>query len=318
MKKKTVKRLIGLILILISYGYIMYKLLKFDELKSLDFYSIINTNNNFIFFISALLLMPINWCVETIKWRKLIESIQKLGFFYSYQAVFAGISMGIFTPNRIGEIGGRILFLEKGKRTYALLATSLGSFAQLITTIIAGLVGLIYLLKLYPGTIHLSVMLHRLFIVVVIILLSLLLWLYFNTKSIKPILLKFSFFKSRENQISFFSDTKPSLLLQVIVLSMIRYMIFFVQFYLFLHFFDIDLTIAQTFISVSLIYLFSALIPTTTLIELGIKGSLAIFFIGLFSTNYIGIVLSTIFLWIINLAIPALIGSIFFLKKNIL
>jgi len=317
MKNKTVKILLSAILILISYGFIIYKLTQFEELKRIDLNSILFHNENLIFFLLAISLMPINWGFETIKWKKLIQSVQDLSFFYCYQAVFSSITMGIFTPNRIGEIGGRILFIEKGKRTYALLATSLGSFAQLITTIMAGLVGFIFLLTLYPGTIHMSIIFHRIFAVIIILLLFALFWLYLNSKTIQPFLLKFSFFKSRENQIDYFSNTKPPLLILVIALSMLRYLIFFVQFYLFLYFFEVHLTVIEAFMSISLIYLFATLMPTTTLIELGIRGSLAIFFIGLFSYNYVGIVLSTIFLWIINLAIPAIIGSIFFVKKSI-
>jgi hypothetical protein len=63
-------------------------------------------------------------------------------------------------------------------------------------------------------------------------------------------------------------------------------------------------------------YLAMAVIPTFALTEIGVRGSTAIFFIGLFSTNISGILSASIFLWIINLAVPAIIGSFLFSKSK--
>lgn len=60
-----------------------------------------------------------------------------------------------------------------------------------------------------------------------------------------------------------------------------------------------------------------AVIPTLALTEIGVRGSVALFFLGLVSTNSIGIVTATFTLWIINLALPALIGSFFVFSTNI-
>jgi len=78
--------------------------------------------------------------------------------------------------------------------------------------------------------------------------------------------------------------------------------------------FGVDIDLIQAIISITLTYLFLTLIPTTTLVELGVRGSLAIFFVGIFSENTLGIVLASIFIWIINIAIPAIVGSFFLLK----
>jgi uncharacterized membrane protein YbhN (UPF0104 family) len=317
MPKKSIKIILSVLLVLLSYGFIIFKFVQFDSLKEFDFKIMFIDRKNPAILIAVLLLMPLNWSIEAIKWEKLMQNIQPLNFAYSFKAVFAGITLGIFTPNRIGEIGGRILFLEKGKRSFGFLATSMGSFAQLITTILAGLIGFSLFLIIYPEKIWINPIFNKITLFIVILFLLFLFLVYFNFKRIKPFLFKFSFFRNRENQINYFSETKTKLLLKVLVLSILRYIIFMFQFYLLLYFFDNDLSLIQAYISISLIYLFSTLIPTTTLLEFGIKGSLAIFFIGIFSTNLLGIVLTTILIWIINLAIPSIIGSIFFVKNNL-
>jgi len=63
-----------------------------------------------------------------------------------------------------------------------------------------------------------------------------------------------------------------------------------------------------------LIYLVMAAIPTITLTELGVRGSVSLYFIGLYFTNHnndIAILSATTMVWIINLVIPALIGAVF-------
>ncbi len=315
--KKIAKIIISFVLIAFSYGFIICKLTSFEEFRKSNLQDFFQTGESYLYLIFTILLMPVNWGIETIKWQTLIKNIQNISFSIAVKAIFSGISLGIFTPNRIGEIGGRILYLNKGKRTFGLLATSLGSFSQLLTTIIAGLLGFAMFLIFFPNKTNISPIFDKLFLIIILITLLVLIYLFFNAKLLNPLLLKFSFFKKRQDQLKYFSNTKNSLLLKILFLSLIRYLVFITQFYLLLTFSNIQISILQAFISISLLYLFSTLIPTTTLLELGIKGSLAIFFIGLFSNNLLHILLTAMTLWVINLVIPSIIGSIFFIKKNI-
>jgi uncharacterized membrane protein YbhN (UPF0104 family) len=316
MKNKTLKIIISFILIIISYGFIIYKIssLKFDE------YSLNQVNYTFfnlLIFLCVFVLMILNLSIETIKWKILIDKIHEFKFHRAFKAVLSGITIGIFTPNRIGDIGGRMLFINKGKRTFGILATAIGSFAQFLTTISAGILGFILFLILFPDKTIINTLFNKITVIYLALILLILFWVYFKIKLIKPILLRFSFFIARINQIEYLSDTKSILLLKVLLLSFTRYAVFSSQFYLLLIFFDIHLTLIQAYISISLTYLFATIIPTTTLLELGIRSSLAIFFIGLFSNNTFGIILSAMFLWFINLAIPSILGSVFFLKNQL-
>ncbi|MBU8892378.1 MAG: flippase-like domain-containing protein [Bacteroidales bacterium] len=317
MTRKTKKTIISIVLILLSYGFIIYKIANFEELKEITFSSQHYSSIDLVILLIVILLMFLNWCIETIKWKTLIDKIQYFSFISALQAVFSGITIGIFTPNRIGEIGGRVLFMEKGKRTFGVLATGIGSFAQFITTVATGIVGFVLILVLFPEIINLNPIFNFLSAFVLFLILLILILTYFNIKKIKPILLKISFFKTRTDQIEYLSETKFMSLHKVLVLSFMRYFVFASQFFLLLIFFNIHLTLIQAYISISLIYLFATLVPTTTLIELGIRGSLAIFFIGIFSDNVPGIILSTTLLWFVNLAIPSVIGSLFFVKNKL-
>lgn len=317
MKNKSTKIILSVLLILLSYGFITYKILHFKELDKLSFSPQDYSFSDFLLLLLVFLLMIFNWSIETIKWKILVNNVQNLKFHTAFKAVLSGITLGIFTPNRIGDIGGRVLFINKGNRTFGVLATSIGSFAQFLTTIITGILGFILFLILYPDKTIINPIFNVTTVICFTFILLILIWVYFKIKLINPILLKFSFFKARKNQLEYLSETKSILLLKVLLLSLTRYIVFSSQFYLLLILFGIHLTIIQAFISISLIYLFTTIIPTTTLVELGIRGTLAIFFIGLFSDNIFGIIFSAMFLWFINLAIPSIIGSVFFFKNRL-
>ena len=314
MKRKSKKIIISAILILLSYSFIIYRIAGFRELKELLFLIGNYSSSDLLLLAIVLFLMFFNWSVETIKWRFLIKEIQYFSFSKAFKIVLTGITIGIFTPNRVGEIGGRVIFMEKGKRTYGVLATGIGSFAQFITSITTGILGFVLLLLLFPDKIKIYSIFNNASAIILVVISLVLIWSYFNVKNIKPFLRKISFFEKRIEKLEYLSNMKPSSLIRILIFSLLRYIIFIIQFYILLYSFDITLTFLQAYISISLIYLFATLIPTTTLAELGIRGSLAIFFIGLFSGNVSGIVLSTFMLWFVNLAIPSIIGSVYLIK----
>ena len=57
--------------------------------------------------------MCLNWSIEAIKWRLLIKKMQPITFIEALKGVLSGVAVGTFTPNRIGEFGGRILYLKE-------------------------------------------------------------------------------------------------------------------------------------------------------------------------------------------------------------
>ena len=262
------------------------------------------------------MLMVVNWAIEAYKWQMLIHKTQHFSFTNSFKAVLVGITVGVFTPNRVGEIGGRIAFLEKGKRTSGAFASAIGSFAQFIATIIMGVAGFILFLLFFPDKTQINTYLNKFSAIALLLVLALLVWSYYNVRKIIPLLIKIPFLKKKSEQIQYVSNETGKFLSLVLFLSTLRYLVFFLQFFLLLNLFNVDINLLEGFVSISITYLFMTIIPTTTLIELGLRGSLAILFIGLFSENILGIVLASFFIWIINIAIPAVLGSFYLLKHK--
>src|SRR6185295_10879047 len=75
--------------------------------------------------------------------------IQQIGFFRAFSAILAGTCIASFTPNRVGEYLGRMLYVDQGNKLLSVAPTILCSFAQMLVTLTAGAVGL-YLFSYLP------------------------------------------------------------------------------------------------------------------------------------------------------------------------
>src|SRR5690606_15398778 len=86
----------------------------------------------------VVLMMFLNWLLEVIKWQYLSRRLEKLSLWKATKSVFCGLTWAIFTPNRIGEYGGRVLCLKPENRARGAVAMGVGLFAQLVLTSVFG------------------------------------------------------------------------------------------------------------------------------------------------------------------------------------
>jgi hypothetical protein len=86
-----------------------------------------------------------------------------------------------------------------------------------------------------------------------------------------------------------------------------------IQYVLLLQVFEVNISFIDAAGMVAVMFLVLAVIPTIALAELGFRGKISLQLFGLFSSNTIGIVATAAGIWIINLIIPAIAGSLFIL-----
>jgi len=143
------------------------------------------------------------------------------------------------------------------------------------------------------------------------LLILFLLFSYFNISYIVNFLGKFKLIKSFKKYLEVLVMYNYKDLIIAFIYSNTRYFIFSLQFIILLYVFGINISFVDAILSVMLIFFFITITPTITIAEIGVRGSVAIFVLGLFSSNDIAILSSTTLLWLINLIIPAIIGSFF-------
>jgi hypothetical protein len=260
------------------------------------------------------LMMFLNWFLEALKWRFLIRKIEDVSVVRSVRAIFSGITVSAFTPNRVGEYGGRVFCLEKADRIQAVLITVIGSMAQLLTTIMFGSIGLLFLpsykseFSLFFDNVSFA---FPVFAFILIVLNTLLILLFLNASVLSSVLSTIPFLKKFKKYNSVFSFYSFEELLKVLGYSIARYFVFTTQFFILLQLFDVSIAYTDAFILIATMLFVISVIPTIAITEIGVRSSVALFLFGLVSSNTIGILSATFLLWVINLLLPSLIGVIF-------
>jgi hypothetical protein len=269
----------------------------------------------------VIILMFVNWSIEAFKWKISIRDIQAISFLKSFRAVLSGVSFSVNTPNRIGEYLGRVLYIEEGNRLRAISLTIVCSISQLIITLLSGLIGLFFLkTKIernemaagFDSSIWLLLLQYGLIIGLLI------LTLFYFRLSILTGLLDRLRNKSRYMWVvNSLKTVDATLLLKLLSLSAIRYIVFIVQYFLLFRLFEVEISWWQSFWALSVVFLVLAIIPTFAIAELGIRGKVSLKLIELFSANSLGISITTATIWLINLILPAIAGSLLMVSIKI-
>ncbi|MGB4958717.1 MAG: lysylphosphatidylglycerol synthase transmembrane domain-containing protein [Saprospiraceae bacterium] len=255
-------------------------------------------------------LMPVNWWLEAKKWQILMSPVQSISFYQASRSILAGLSVGIVTPARIGEYGGRLLTTDPSKKTEVISATFLGSIAQNLCNIIVGLGFSYFFLKsLFDVT-----YVHTLtFYVVVIFQIGILLYLYYNLPKVVNYLdvrWKFKYFKSLFKQLGFLNSYTLPLLHQVLGISMVRYIIYFIQYVLMIKFLGADVAWLDLLSNISGIYLIQTGIPLPAFLSVFARGELAVMVWSTAGIDQLNALVATFGLWMVNLILPSLVGLV--------
>ena len=264
----------------------------------------------------VILLMLVNWGLEARKWQLALRHLQQLSFWTAFKATFTGSTMASFTPNRTGEYVGRILYIEEGKRLQAVSLTLICSMAQLQVTLYAGLAGL-WFFKRSSGSLaegDSAVMWMNMLFYAVLTAAVVLTLFYFRLAWLIKIIHRWTGNAKIMRYVAVLEDCNATILLRVLSLSVGRYLVFLVQYYLLFLIFEVDVNWWQTLQSVSVLFLVLAILPSFTfLTDLGIRWKAGIEIVQLYSSNTVGIFATAFTIWLVNLIIPALIGSLLIL-----
>ena len=266
---------------------------------------------------SVLAAMPLNWWLESAKWRLLVAPLQRLSHLRAFVATVAGTSIALVTPNRPGEFVGRVLFLEPGPRIAGSFAPVLGGIAQLVVTLLFGGIALLVLLASdAPALLPASWMATALAVLTAAVA-GIALLLYLVPGLLRQAILLLPFLNRFSRASAVLNSHPRDVLLRVLGLSMLRYGVFLGQFVLLLLGFPTGLEPGDTLLAVPVIFLVSTLLPTVLLTELGVRASLSVALLVPLGGDEAMVLLASTLLWAINLVLPAVAGSVVLLLARI-
>jgi hypothetical protein len=198
------------------------------------------------------------------------------------------------------------------------LLTIVGSFSQLLVTIVLGTIAyVVFAPLLLPKLMADSTWLVSGFSITLVTLSLIMIFAFFNISVLHriSIIIPTKYSEKIINSIEAISTCPKRLLLKVVLLSTLRYMVFSTQFYLSIRLMGLNFTVLQCMMVIPVIYLMLAAIPTVALTELGVRGSVSVFLFGLLAGSNgldasatLAVVSASTLIWLINIAVPSLAG----------
>lgn len=325
-KTKLLKYLniaINAIIFVATYYYIVSVFVdKSISISDFSFEDVFNVKS--IFFLSfLLLLMIINWGIEALKWKIVSKPIANFSYIKSIKSVLLGIFTGLFLPNRTGEFIGRVFSNENVNRKELFVHNIIANISQVLVTLFFGLISLIFLGNFAQYVFSSMGINVGLISTISSILIFALLLVYF----LLPQLSKTKFTRNKlRNWLSKLKNLSIKTLVTILSLSVLRFLIFSIQYILAFRWLNIPISSLDLIALCSIYFLILAVIPSVVFTEIGIRGSvMLILFMAWFqysSTQInnpeINILFATLAIWIINIIIPAIVGSLFMSKLKIL
>ena len=259
------------------------------------------------------LLQIINWSIEALKFKLLMDKYHSLSFLNSLKAVYAGNFTALITPERIGNFIGRAVILKTNKKLITLL-TVFGNSCQLLVTLSMGLIGF-YSLLIYDFNIHFLNSVQLIFgLIIYTFLFFIVCSSVFNLKWIN-LFIKMKFLSSWHKNLNLLKDVLLNTKFSILGLCFSRYFIFILQYYLLILAFDLTIDFLQLTIYLGLLFGMVTLIPSLVPGNLGTKEALCIL---LFGGGVLGIQFSLIsfIVWLINVGLSGFIGSLVLLMNK--
>lgn len=249
----------------------------------------------------AVLLMPLNWFIEAMKWRLLMEEEWR-EMPALIKGVLAGVTFGFITPGRSGEFVGRVMFSKREEKTKSFYLSSIGGIAQMAVTVAFGAL----FIQLWGNQVFLSGIITGVAIVFLV--------LYFRFDWLNSLLLSVG--KLQKHNLVISNSELPSLniLIRVLGLSALRYLVYLLQYVLVFAFMGVSANWLLLLTHNGTLLLAQSLSPLMPLLDVSFRGGAAIYVYKQAAVNNIAVVSAALLVWLINLAIPALAGYVFILR----
>ncbi|REE05731.1 lysylphosphatidylglycerol synthase-like protein [Marinoscillum furvescens DSM 4134] len=218
----------------------------------------------------VLLLMPLNWWLEALRWRLAVPE-ERLSVRQSVNRVLIGLALNWWVPFTLGDAGGRLAGVENIKKAVSglvqvrlislLLTVGFGGMSvlyyfqfaqQYLVPALCALVALLFIAPFYISKINLRLLLH---------------------------------------------------------FSVIRYVVFTSQLFLLLYVFLPEIPPAGLVMGIGWIFLFRSVIPSL-FGNFGVREASALVFFESFEVNPAAIIAPCVLVWLINTVLPSIVGAL--------
>jgi hypothetical protein len=243
-----------------------------------------------------LLLMPLNWLAEAIKWQQFFAK-GETSTLQLLRSVLVGLCVGTITPWRTGEFPGRVLYLPSHLRIRALHSALLGGLAQAIITLCAG-ISFVFLFNL-PASVAICAVACVVFALLI----------YFTFERIGAAVGNRHTFRFLHRLFPAGDSVSLGIKLRVLLIALMRYTIYCAQWMFALHVCGIDKDPATLFSAAATILLIHSIAPAFPLFDFAIRTGIAVFVCGFICDEPVLASVAATLIWCTNIALPTLAGA---------
>ncbi|RYG06952.1 MAG: hypothetical protein EOO07_28300 [Chitinophagaceae bacterium] len=262
---------------------------------------------------SVFLLMLFNWGLESVKWKQLIKRVEQISLWRAIESVFCGLTWAVFTPNRLGEYGGRVFFLSPKRRIIGIVAMTVGNIGQLVLTNVFGAITVcIFVYRFIP----LEPILQAAICGVAFVFALFFIIFYFNIKWLNGLLLSIKFTRKFQKFYAVLARYRKKELLKILWFCLARYAVFTTQYIIMFLWLIPGLKMIDILMLVPVLFFVQSTLPSLDLLDIGIRSVTALFFFKYVTNQNTAVVACIASIWLINIIIPAILGSYFVFKLN--
>ncbi|MDI9881830.1 lysylphosphatidylglycerol synthase domain-containing protein [Flectobacillus longus] len=293
---------------------VMYALFRTIQYQQQGFEGLMTTflsswqGTPFYFWIVLLTLMGLNWTLESLKWQTLLQNIEPISTVQAFKSVLTGLALGMLLPSGTGDVAGRIINLKK--KTEGIGAGIISGVIQTIVTISFGYFGLIYIVQKFGLKNSLES------------------YLILGIPTVGTVVLGIGWYIGKQKLIK---NQRIQQVLEAIytlrkkqwgslfAIGIMRHLVFILQFCLLFNWAGVKLPFVDTLAVVNSVFLAKTIIPALNFVsDLGVRELSAIYFMRHYAVDINQVITATFSLWLLNIGIPVLIGSIWilFTRKN--
>lgn len=252
----------------------------------------------------CLLLLPLNVGLESWKWQVILSPIQRTSLVDCMIIILSGKSLNVISPLGIGDAFSKYMGMDENHRKQIYSSLAIDRFSQLFPTLIFGTVAMIYLLD-RGIAIPLDVFVLTFSMGMTLILAGSIFMYLFKSKVKEYLLLV--------REMNLWSA------LNIFSISVGRYLVFVLQFYLIFWWLGSELSFFTHLLGIAWIFLIKTLLPSLSVLgDLAKREVSAVMFFSFFTSELSVVLVASFVVWVINIALPALVGVYFVsdLKKS--
>lgn len=252
-------------------------------------------------YIIILLLTFLNRFLEILKWKNLVRVIHPITIAEASKQVLGALTLGLFTPNNVGEYAGKALFFEKNHTKKVIFLNVICNGIQLILTTIFGFFGLLYFNSIFNVITAQTVGILFGSCIVLLIIFFVTKRINFKGYSLEKLVHKINQLPKKVHQTNS-------------LLGLLRYLTFSHQYYFLFVLCGVETSYWLLMATITSVYFLASALPTFQFLDFAVKGGIAVYFLHFLGVNdWIPVFVSTI-MWLLNTVFPVVIGSYFVLN----